>query len=149
MFKHILVATDGSALSTKGVRQTIKVAKAVGAHITAVHVVGTYNVLFQDEGFAMPDIPAWRKLFEDRMATHAKEVLGPVKEAADKAGVKCETVVAHGDMPYEMIIKQAKKSRCDLIMMASHGRKGMQRLLLGSETAKVLTHSRIPVLVVR
>jgi nucleotide-binding universal stress UspA family protein len=149
MFKHILVPTDGSELSDKGVKETIKMAKAVGAHITAVHVVANYSVLFQDEGFAMPDIPDWQTLFDHSRATHAKEILDRVKAAADKAGVKCDTVAAHGDMPYEMIIKQAKKSKCDLIMMASHGRKGMQRILLGSETAKVLTHSKIPVLVLR
>ncbi|MGZ5094320.1 MAG: universal stress protein [Burkholderiales bacterium] len=149
MFKHILIPTDGSELSDKGVKQTIKMAKAVGAHITAVHVVPNYSALFQDEGFAMPDIPDWQKLFDDSRVTRAKEILDRVKKAADKAGVKCDTVAAHGDMPYEMIIEQAEKSRCDLIMMASHGRKGMQRLLLGSETAKVLTHSTIPVLVLR
>ena len=105
-------------------------------------------MLDQDEGFR-PVIPAMRKAFEDRAAAYAMRILGPVKAAASKSGVKCDTVVATGDLPYEMIIKQARKSGCDLIMMASHGRSGIKALLLGSETAKVLTHSRIPVLVVR
>ena len=149
MYKHIRLPTDGSKLSDKGVRQAIKMARALRAKITAVHVVGNYQpVLDQDEGFR-PVIPAMRKAFEDRAAAYAMRILGPVKAAASKSGVKCDTVVATGDLPYEMIIKQARKSGCDLIMMASHGRSGIKALLLGSETAKVLTHSRIPVLVVR
>lgn len=149
MYKHILLSTDGSKLSDKGVRQAIKMARALRAKITAVHVVDNYQpVLDQDEGF-MPVIPAMRRDFEDRAAAHARAILRPVKRAASKSGVKCDTVVATGDLPYEMIIKQARKSRCDLIMMASHGRSGIKALLLGSETAKVLAHSKIPVLVVR
>jgi len=97
----------------------------------------------------MPDVVVVRKQFEDEAAAHAKEILGPVKEAANKAGVDCDMVVTTGDSPYQMIINQAKKSGCDLIMMASHGRRGLQRLLHGSETVSVLTHSKIPVLVLR
>lgn len=148
MFKHILLPTDGSKLSDKGVKQTIKMAKALGAHITAVHIVRTYHPP-KEEGFFMPEVSVLRKQFEDETATHIDEVLSPVKEAANRVGVRCDTVVATGDSPYHMIIEQAKKSRCDLIMMASHGRKGIQRLLHGSETANVLTHSNIPVLVLR
>jgi nucleotide-binding universal stress UspA family protein len=103
----------------------------------------------QDEGFMMPVMPTLKKDFEDRLAAHANEILSLVQERARKAGVKCNTAVATGDTPYETIIKQARKSKCDLIMMASHGRSGIKGILLGSETAKVLTHSKIPVLVVR
>ncbi len=149
MYKHILLPTDGSKLSDKGVKETIRMAKALRARITAVHVVGNYHQLLYDEGFVLPVIPVLRKDFEDRAAAHAKKILDPVREAASKAGVKCDTVVATGDLPYEMIIKQARRSKCDLIMMASHGRSGLKGILLGSETAKVLTHSKIPVLVVR
>ena len=149
MFKHILLPTDGSKLSDQGVKQTIKMAKALGAKITAVHVMNNYHVVLQDEGFLMPDVPVLRKRLEEIRSRQVREILGSVKEAADKVGVRCDTVVAIGDMPYEMIIKQAKKSKCDLIMMASHGRRGIKGILLGSETAKVLTHSTIPVLVVR
>jgi len=149
MFKHILLPTDGSKLSDQGVKQTIKMAKALGAKITAVHVMNNYHVVWQDEGFLMPDVPVLRKRLEEIRSRQVREILGSVKEAADKVGVRCDTVVAIGDMPYEMIIKQAKKSKCDLIMMASHGRRGIKGILLGSETAKVLTHSKIPVLVLR
>jgi len=149
MFKHILLPTDGSKLSDQGVKQPIKMAKALGAKITAVHVMNNYHVVLQDEGFLMPDVPVLRKRLEEIRSRQVREILGSVKEAADKVGVRCDTVVAIGDMPYEMIIKQAKKSKCDLIMMASHGRRGIKGILLGSETAKVLTHSKIPVLVLR
>ena len=149
MYKHILVPTDGSKLSDKCVRQAIKMARALRAKITAVHVVSNYQpVLDQDEGF-MPVIPALMKDYDDRTAAYARRLLRPVKAAAGKAGVECDTVVSTGDLPYEMIIKQARKSRCDVVMMASHGRSGIKALLLGSETAKVLAHSKIPVLVVR
>ncbi|MNC86213.1 Universal stress protein [compost metagenome] len=87
--------------------------------------------------------------FERESQEHAKKMLGKVQKAAKAAGVKCETVALVSDFPYQQIISTAKKKKCDLIVMASHGRKGLSSLLLGSETAKVLTHSKIPVLVVR
>lgn len=148
MFKHILLPTDGSDLSQKGVKQTIKMAKELGAQITAVHVVSHYHAP-REEGYFMPEVAVLREQFERESDKHANELLSPVKQAAERVGVKCDTVIAAGDSPYEVIINQAKKSKCDLIMMASHGRKGMQRLLHGSETHKVLTHSKIPVLVLR
>ena len=149
MYKHVLLPTDGSKLSDKGVRETIRVARSLRAKITALHVVGSYHQPLYDEGFVLPVIPGLKKDFEERAAARAKGILGAVKEAADKVGVKCNIAVATGDPPYEMIINQARKSKCDLIMMASHGRSGIKGILLGSETAKVLTHSKIPVLVVR
>ncbi len=149
MFKHILLPTDGSKLSDKAVKQAIKVAGALGAKITAVNVLGEYNLHLQDEGFVMPEIPALKKRFEEAEAARAKKILDAVRKSASEAGVECDAVTVTSDVPYDAIIKQAKKSGCDLIMMASHGRKGLEGLLLGSETAKVLTHSKIPVLVVR
>src|SRR5688500_8407225 len=107
MFKHILLPTDGSKLSDKGVRETIKMAKALGARITAVHIGRSYHQSLHDEGFVLPEIPSLKKDFEDKAAAHAKEILDPVREAAGMAGVTCDTVVATGDLPYEMIIKQA------------------------------------------
>ena len=148
MFKHILLPTDGSDLSDKGVKQAIKMAKAIGAHITAVHIIRSYHPP-REEGYFMPEVELLREQFENDAAKHASEILKPVKQAADKVGVKCDTVMATADSPYRAIINQAKKSKCDLIMMVSHGRKGIQRLLHGSETANVLTHSSIPVLVLR
>jgi nucleotide-binding universal stress UspA family protein len=102
-----------------------------------------------DEGFTVPAFATFKKRFEEQSAKYSKGLLEGVKSSAKAAGVECEGVVVVNNLPYEAIIKQAKKAKCDLIMMASHGRKGLQSILLGSETAKVLTHSMIPVLVVR
>ena len=147
MFKHILLPVDGSELSERGVAQTIEMAKALGAQITAMHVVSNYHVA-QAEGYVMPEVSFLRERFENEAQTSAREILQQVKEAADKLGIECDTVVAHGDSPYVTIISQARSSRCDLIIMASHCYKGLALLLHGSETTKVLTHSTVPVLVV-
>ena len=149
MFKHILLPTDGSKLSDKAVKQAIKLARALGAKITTVHVIEKFHLRTPDEGFELPKIPALKKRFEEEEASLAKKILDSVKEAARTAGVECDVVVAASDVPYEMIINQATKCKCDLIIMASHGRRGLQGVLLGSETQKVLTHSKIPVLVCR
>jgi nucleotide-binding universal stress UspA family protein len=149
MFKHILVPTEGSKLSHKAVKQAIEVAKALGAKITALHIVGSYHLVLPDEGFEMPEIPALKKRFEEVEAARAKKILASVKEAAKIAGVECDVATATSDTPYEMIIDQATRFNCDLIVMASHGRSGLQGVLLGSVTQKVLTHSKIPVLVRR
>ena len=149
MFKHILLATDGSKLSNKAVKEAIGVAKALGAKLTAVNVEGEYHLRLAYEGFVMPEIPALKKRFQEAEAARAKKIIDAVRKSASEAGVECEAVTPTSDAPYDAIIKQAKKSGCDLILMASHGRKGLQGLLLGSETVKVLTHSTIPVLVCR
>lgn len=149
MFKHILVPTDGSALSSKVVKQAVQLAKELGARVTALHIVGNFRPVVHEGGFFMPEIPELRKRFEEETSGHAKKVLDAVKKVAETAGVDCDAVAMTGDIPYDMIIKQANKAKCDLIMMASHGRRGLQGILLGSETQKVLTHSKIPVLVCR
>ncbi len=149
MFKHILVPTDGSAFSNRAAKQAIKLAATTKARITAIHVVpGFHMVRLDDEGYSVPMLPSLRKRVEDDSITHAGRLLEKVAEAARRRGVHCRTVVGVNDFPYDEIIKQAKKNKCDLIIMASHGRRGLAGLLLGSETVKVLTHSGIPVLVV-
>lgn len=149
MYKHILLPTDGSKLSDKAVTEAIEVARLLGAKITALHVVGAYHPVLPDEGLIVPEITVLKKRFEEEEAARARKILGNVKAAAQRAGVACDLVVATSDAPYEMIIGHAKKSNCDVIIMASHGRRGLRGILLGSETQKVLTHSRIPVLVWR
>ena len=149
MYRHILVPTDGSKLSDKAVKQAIEVAKALGAKIMALHVLGELHLHLPDEGFPIPEISALKKRFAEGEATRAKKILGSVKEAAKVAGIECEVAMATSDTPYEMIIDQATRFKCDLIVMASHGRRGLQGVLLGSVTQKVLTHSKIPVLVCR
>ena len=148
MYTHILLPTDGSRLSAKAVKEGIRFAKAVGAKVTAITVVPQYEMMM-DEGFVAPRMMSVKKRFDDETQKRGQAILGEVKAAAASAGVACDCVAVTADSPYEAIIKQAKKARCDLIMMASHGRKGLSSLLLGSETAKVLTHSTLPVLVVR
>lgn len=149
MFQHILVPTDGSEISDKAIRQAIELAKALGARITALHVVNELHLHLPDEGYPIPELPALKRRFADDAAAHAKTILGSVKEAAKIAGIECDVATATSDTPYEMIIDQAMRFKCDLIVMASHGRRGLQGILLGSETQKVLTHSKIPVLVCR
>lgn len=148
MFKHILLPTDGSKLSARAVKCGIEFAKSVKAKVTTVHVVPEFRMLM-DEGFVSPMGADMKKRFETESREHAKKLLAKVEKAAKTAGIKCEAVAVVGDLPFQHIIETAKKKKCDLIMMASHGRKGLSSVLLGSETAKVLTHSKIPVLVVR
>jgi nucleotide-binding universal stress UspA family protein len=149
MYKHILLPTDGSTLSEKAVKQCIRLAKSIGAKITAINVTPDFQMAMADEGFVSPGIPQIKKRFEEETAKRSQKILAQVKADASATGVDCDCVSVSSGVPYEAIIKQAKKAKCDLIMMASHGRKGLSSILLGSETAKVLTHSAVPVLVVR
>lgn len=148
MYKHILLPTDGSKLSAKAVKQGIQLAASIGARVTAIHVAPEYQMTL-DEGFVLPTAMIIRKRFEEETAKRSQKLIDEITAKAKAAGVACDGVSVVSGVPYEAIIKQAKKSKCDLIMMASHGRKGLASILLGSETAKVLTHSTIPVLVVR
>ena len=148
MYKHILLPTDGSKLSAKAVKQGIQLAASIGARVTAIHVAPEYQMTM-DEGFVLPTAAIIRKRFEEETAKRSQKLVDEITAKAKAAGVACDGVSVVSGVPYEAIIKQAKKSKCDLIMMASHGRKGLASILLGSETAKVLTHSTIPVLVVR
>lgn len=147
MFKHILLPTDGSELSERTSQQAVKLAKPLGAKITAVHVMGGYDIMLENQYLGSPDVPDMRQYYETEMAARTKKILDPIKKAALDAGVECDSVVATGDSIYETILKQAAQSGCDVIIMASHGKKGMNDVLLGSETQKVLTHGKIPVLV--
>ena len=150
MFKHILLPTDGSKLSDKAVKQAINVAKGLGAKITAMHVMPDAEAFVSERYNVLPVLAAPVKdKYKKEAAALSKEILGKVVAAATAAGVECSQISVTSGSPYEAIVKQATKSSCDLIMMASHGRRGLQGLLLGSETQKVLTHSKIPVLVCR
>ncbi len=148
MYQHILLPTDGSKISAKAVKQGLELAKAIGAKVMAFHVMPEYQAVL-DETFAVTTVLSFKKQFDDEAQKRAKKILTAVKTDATALKVPCECVSVVGAAPYDAIIRQAKKAKCDLIMMASHGRKGLSGLLLGSETTKVLTHSTIPVLVVR
>lgn len=147
MFKHILVPTDGSQLSQDAAKQAITFAREINAKITAFFAKPEYPVTYFGEG-ALVD-PTTPEKFSEISDKQASEVLGNIRQLCTEANVACDTLTATSDVPYEAIIEAATRSGCDLIFMASHGRKGISGLLLGSETNKVLTHSKIPVLVYR
>ena len=147
MFRHILLPTDGSKLSGKAVKLGFDFAKKTKARVTVVHVVPEF-ALMVDDGITMLS-PALKKRFEDEGRARAKKMLDEISSQARSRGVRCATLCVASDLPYQQIIAVARKKKCDLILMASHGRRGLSSLLLGSETAKVLLHSKVPVLVVR
>lgn len=147
MYK-ILLPTDGSDLSQKALKQGMVFAKALHAKIIGLHVIPVFHMPM-GEGFVVPTSPALKKRVEEDFKEKAQQVLVSVEQAAKGAGVECECIVGINDTIHEEIIKTAEKNHCELIIMASHGHAGATALLLGSETAKVLTHTRLPVLVLR
>lgn len=147
MFKHILVPTDGSELSRATAKRAISFAKEAGARVTVFFAKPEYPIAYFGEG-ALID-PTTPEKFAELANEQAAEYLGEVQRECQALGVTCATTSATSDIPYEAIIEAAETAGCDLIFMASHGRRGISGLLLGSETNKVLTHSKIPVLVYR
>lgn len=147
MFKHILVPTDGSQLSTATARRAVDFAREAGARITFFYAKPEYPVAFYGEG-ALID-PTTPEKFAEMAEQQAKEILAASEQLARAANVPAASLSVTSDIPYEAIIEGATQAGCDLIFMASHGRRGLSGLLLGSETQKVLTHSTIPVLVYR
>lgn len=145
MYKHILVPTDGTEFAARAVAHAVDLAKQFGARLTGVTVLPPLRMM-AIEGAILSETPEDYARWIEEVA---KERLAPIKAAADKAGVACETVHIEHDQPYQGIIDTANGKGCDLIVMASHGRRGVSALLLGSETQKVLTHTGIPVLVYR
>jgi nucleotide-binding universal stress UspA family protein len=147
MYQRILVATDGSALSKKAVRNSIGLAAAVGAELVALYVVPNYPVSYFEGAISISndDLARTERQWHDK----GQAIVDGVREAAEAKGVKARSVVAHSDHVAESILSAARKHKCDLVVMASHGRKGIKRILLGSETQQVLTHSSLPVLVLR
>lgn len=147
MYKKILVPTDGSTLSKKAVRSALQLAAGVGAEVVALNVVPRYPTAYFDGGLSVSTQEVAR--IEKQWADHGQAIADAVEEAAGKAGVKAKAVTARSDLVAEAILAAARKHKCDLIVMASHGRRGLKRLLLGSETQHVLTHGTVPVLVLR
>jgi len=147
MCKNILIPTDGSNLSAKAIKSGLAFAKNIKAQITGCYVVIPFQPYYFGD-YIPPDLPT-PKEFERRAGEAGDKYLGQMEALARAAGVKYSGAVVKADAPYAGIINAAKKGRCDLIFMASHGRSGLSGLLLGSETNKVLTHSKIPVLVYR
>ncbi len=147
MYERILVATDGSTLSKKAVANAIALAQLCGAELVALKVVARYPMTYFEGGMAIQASEVER--VEKQWAESGQAIVDAVKKAGLAKGVVVKGVIAKSDLVAEAIISAAKKHKCDLIVMASHGRKGIKRLLLGSETQHVLTHSHTPVLVLR
>ena len=147
MYKHILIPTDGSKLSERAVKAGVSLAAALGARVTGLFVAPPATPLVYEHylpvGYLTPDDHA------AMIARASARCLGAVEKAAAAAGVRCESVSLTGDFPADAIVQTAAKRKCDLVFMASHGRRGMAAVLLGSETQKVLAHSKVPVLVHR
>ncbi|HZT47296.1 MAG TPA: universal stress protein [Hyphomicrobiaceae bacterium] len=148
MYKHILIATDGSELAQKAVAQGLELAKRLGAKATAVVVTEPWDALSM-AAMAEQRIPNPVADYEERMAAYANRVLWSVSEAAKKQDQPCLTLYVKDRYPAEGILEAAKSQGCDLIVMASHGRRGLSKLFLGSQAAKVVTLSPVPVLVCR
>jgi nucleotide-binding universal stress UspA family protein len=146
MFKNILIPTDGSELSQRAVRTAVELAKLHRARITGIHVIPDYHLLIAYEGAFDP---VTEERIEEEAKTRAEGYLAFVRKSAEDAGVPCDTACETSDHPYDAILKTADLRGCDLIVMTSHGRKGLAAVLLGSETRKVLTHAKIAVLIVR
>ena len=147
MYKNLLVATDGSKLSDKAVTHAIGLAQAVSAKITAFYAAPDYPLPAYADGVVYE--PVSRKEYSKLAAADAEKILAGVASKASAAGVDATTAYTIAAAPWEAILAAAKKHKCDAIVMASHGRRGVAAMLLGSETQKVLTHSKLPVIVVR
>lgn len=147
MYKRILVATDGSPLSTQAVSSAIDLAALAGAELVALKVVPCYPQSYFEGGLALQAAEVGR--VEQQWEEEAQSIVNAVREEALKKGVKTTAITVKSDIVSDAIISAAKKHDCDLIVMASHGRRGIKRMLLGSETQQVLTHSHTPVLVLR
>jgi|SRR5215831_2961382 len=149
MFKHILVPTDGTTLSLKAARAAMSLARKHAAKVTAIHVIppwtppmGAEGVVYYPESFSPREYKAVTE-------AEARRALAKVEALAKRSRVRCDAIHVTDDAPWEAIIATARRKKCDLVVMASNGRRGLAGLLLGSETTKVLTHSRVPVLVYR
>jgi nucleotide-binding universal stress UspA family protein len=148
MYSHILVCTDGSKLSLKAIRAAASLAKALDARLTGAYVGAPYTAPIYSEGMIYAANVS-RAQYQKAVDRAGRKALEAVTAAAKGAGRTAATTVVTANMPWQGILKAAQAKRCDLIVMASHGRRGLAGLLLGSETVKVLTHSKVPVLVCR
>jgi nucleotide-binding universal stress UspA family protein len=145
MYTHILIATDGSELAAKAVTQGLAIAKALGARATALTVTEPWVAVAPGEvAMAFPV-----KEYDESVTANAARILKAVEDQARSLAVPCDTVHVKDQFPAEGIIETATLHNCDLIVMASHGRRGLMRLLLGSQANKVLTQSTVPVLICR
>ena len=148
MYKNILVPIDGSKFSEKAIKEAMGLARAVGAKLTLFHCAADFPApVYAESAILAAQVTSGQ--YRKEAVKQAQEVLTKAAGKLASTGVAVETMHAVSDLPYEAIVGAAAKKKCDLIVMASHGRRGLSGFLLGSETQKVLTHSKVPVLVVR
>ena len=149
MYKHILVPTDGSPLSLKAAKAAAELAKTLDAKVTALYVIPSYMPVPASDGAILYNLGYTPEKYRQETEKSAKAALKRVEKTASESDVPVGKVFVTNDQPWQGIIDTAKAKKCDLIVMASHGRKGITGLIIGSETHKVLTHSKTPVLVCR
>ena len=147
MFKHVLLPTDGSPVARKAIKAGVALAKELGAKVTAYYALETVPPYIYSEGVVIST--AMLRDFDKEARDRGMKYLAEVGKAAKAAGVACQTLITKPATAYQGIVAAAKKQKCDVIFMASHGRGELATLLLGSVTQKVLAHSKIPVLVYR
>jgi nucleotide-binding universal stress UspA family protein len=145
MYKHILIASDGSELAGRAVEQGLTLAKTLGAKVTAITVTEPWTAAVSGEwAVAFPV-----EEYEKAAAANAAKILAQVAETAARIGVPCQTVHVQDQFPAEGIVEEAKNRNCDLIVMGSHGRRGVAKFILGSQATRVLTHTTVPMLICR
>jgi len=144
MYKHILLPTDGSELSKAAMKHGVALARTVGARVTALVVSTPFKSLVVDPDAVSKALEQYKAL----VASQTRKYLDNVRMDAESGGVECEALCIEHDKPYEAIVETARNKGCDLVVMASHGLRGVSAIL-GSETLKVLTHSSVPILVYR
>ena len=149
MFRHLLLPTDGSTLATKGVKSGVRLAKALGARLTGVYVIEPYLPVLVPEGAVLAASAYDPREYEKAAAAQAAKALARLEREARGAKMRCATQSITAAQPWQGILKVARAKSCDAIVIASHGRGGLGGLILGSQTARVLAHSKIPVLVIR
>lgn len=145
MFTHILIPIDDDPGSRRAIELGVALARKIGARVTGFHAMTEFNRAGIVEELLEPPPAELRALAQ----AHADKLFAPLRREAELAGVWCDTFVKRSEHPYEAIVTAAQRARCDLIVMASHGRRGIARLVLGSQTQQVLNHTSICVLVVR
>ncbi len=145
MFTHILIPIDDDPGSRRAIEQGVALAKKLGAQVTGFHVITEFNYTGIVEELLAPPPVELRVLAH----AHADKLFAPLRHEAELAGVRYDTITKRAEQPHEAIVAAARGARCDLIVMASRGRHGIAKLVLGSQTQQVLNHTDIPVLVVR
>lgn len=148
-YTHILVATDGSKLSLRAAKEGAELARELKAKITAVYVIAPWTPPLSSAEAMLVNYSDGEKAYREATVSRAEKALGQVAKAAASSKVKCDYLSVTNSQPWDGIIKAARTKKCDLIVMASHGHGALAGILLGSETHKVLSHSKIPVLVCR